>query len=108
MNYIRWKTFQDKNQHEMLESLYHHKLRHEHFIACVLDVLMILLSLNEDGTICKGSQIMHLCAIQQYQAKSTTVHSLHLFSISEKQYVPMSGVGPNDGIIKDGELSSLL
>jgi hypothetical protein len=101
----RYDESLDKVLHEMLEALYHHELRHEHFIACILDVLMILLSLNEDGSICKGSQITHLCAIQQYQARSTTVHSLRLFSMGEKKYVPMSTVGPNsgDGIIEDGD-----
>jgi hypothetical protein len=94
----------DKVLHEILEAIYYQELHHENYIACIVDVVLILLSLNDDGTIRKGSQITHFCAVQYYLARSTCTHSLRLHSIRETHYVPLSSSEPtrNDGII-DGD-----
>jgi len=93
----------DKLLLELLEAIYYQELRQTESIASVFDVVMILLSLNPDGSFGKGSFITHVCAVQQYMIRATAAHSLRLFSLGVTHYVPPSTTdsAPANGIIDD-------
>lgn len=88
---------------ELLESLQYQKLDHTRYITCILDVVMILLSLNPDGSFRKASETTHHCALLQYMMRTTAVHTLRLHSLGEEEYVPFSPTeaSSDDGIIEE-------
>jgi hypothetical protein len=90
---------------ELLEAVYYQELRQTESVACIFDVVMILLSLGDDGSLRLASFITHICAVQQYMIRTTAVHSLRLFTQGVTRYVPLSTTTslPADGIIEDGD-----
>lgn len=63
---------------EMLESLFYQNLVPVDGITCPTDLFLTLLWLKDDGSAVAASQATHACAILQYWAYTTVVHTLRL------------------------------
>lgn len=74
--------------HSVLESILYRTLQRTVYITCFMDLVIILLSLTELGNFVPPSCVTHLCAVSQYCARITGLHSLRLFSLGEDHYVP--------------------
>jgi hypothetical protein len=52
--------------------------------------LMMLMWLRADGSHQPASRVTHLCAVTQYWARSTVVHSVRLAAGGHKEYSPIA------------------
>jgi hypothetical protein len=93
----------DKLLLEVLESIYYHQPSHTRPLSCIIDIVIILLSMKNDGSFRKASGVTHLCAIFQYSMRCTATHSLRLHTMGCTQYEPLSPPKSTteDGIIEE-------
>ena len=92
--------------HELLESLFYQELHLSDWLGCPTDTALILTSLNQDGSFPKPSRITFMCAVLQYFARTTVVHTLRLHSGGHSCYTPLTAGDPvvdDDQIVTDND-----
>lgn len=80
----------DELLHELLESLFYQEIPLSESLGCPTDIALILMSLNPDGSFAKPSRVTFLCAVLQYFARNTVVHTLRLYSEGHSHFVPLA------------------
>ena len=92
--------------HELLESLFYQELHLSDWLGCPTDTALILMSLNPDGSFPKPSRITFMCAVLQYFARTTVVHTLRLHSGGHIHYTSLTTDDPvadDDQIVADND-----
>jgi hypothetical protein len=93
----------DERLFAVLEALFYQILDPTRAVGCPMDFLVMATWLSPGGSNIKASNITQHCAIVQYWARTTVVHSLRLAYGRHPTYVPLEGTADLDNeIIRDG------
>jgi len=80
--------------HTVFEAVLYRKLQRTVYVTCFMDLVTILVCLKELGDFDPPSYVTHRCAVFQYWARTTGLHSLRLFSLGEDYYIPFIEANP--------------
>jgi hypothetical protein len=84
----------DQLIYEVLKSLFYVKLVPVSGITCLTDLILMLLWLRDDGSAAVSTSATHYCAIIQYWAFTTVIHTLRLHVKSLSNYLEHDGSHP--------------
>jgi hypothetical protein len=96
----------DELIHELSEALFYIKLPLSRAQTCATSLALFFLWLTTSGECAKSSMATHLCAIQQYWARTTVTHSLRLRFSKNEKYVPLSTRSTHHELNIDEELDA--
>lgn len=94
---------------EILESIFYVKLIPVSGIACLTDLMLMLLWLRDDGSAVMPTTATHYCAIIQYWGFTTVIHTLRLYINGlQPRYLEHNSSSPSSNVYDEDKAESIV